>query len=56
MKTSAERQREFRHRQVLRIEQAARMETALRQIIAKLDGTEKPAALVILEIAKEGLG
>lgn len=52
MKTNAEYQREHRQRTAQRL---AAMTGALQRIIAKLDGTTKPAALAILEIAREGL-
>lgn len=54
-KTATDRQREHRQRIAHQLERATRMESALKAIEAKLDGTEKPAALAILEIAQEGL-
>lgn len=52
MTPAKDRQKAHRQKVAARL---VRMETALRRIIDKLDGTEKPAALAILEIAKEGL-
>ena len=47
-----ERQRAFRHGQ---IDKLARRKAALMQIIARLDGNDKPLAVEIRQLAQDGL-
>ncbi len=48
-------QRAYRQRQAQKIALASRMDAALREIIAKLDGRDKPLTNEIREIALRGL-
>lgn len=51
-KTLSERQRDYRQRKAA---EPARMRDALERIIARLEGNEKPLAVEIRQIAREGL-